>query len=314
MATIGKRNTLKIIREAPPGLYLDGGELGEILLPGKFIPRGLKPKDLLNVFIYLDSEDRLVATTETPLAEVGEFAALKVIGINRNVGAFLNWGLAKDLLLPFGEQTGPLRIGQKIVVFVLLDTTSNRIIASARLNRHLSQEAPLYQPGQAVNILVVNKSPLGYNAIVENSHRGLLYGDRTTAPLETGQRLKAYIRNVRLGGKIDLSLDPPGAYKQIPSITGQILEALETNGGKLDFDDSTQPEAIRAKFNVSKNTFKRALAALYKKRRICFTNPGIELVKEGDFHPGQAGSVGLKREDRLGSKGEAKGWRLKKPR
>src|SRR3954469_1784517 len=133
MASLGRQNILKIVREAPPGLYLDGGELGEILLPGKYIPRDLKPKDLLNVFIYLDSEDRLVATTERPLAEVGEFAALKVIGVNRNVGAFLNWGLAKDLLLPFREQTGPLRIGQKIVVFVLLDATSNRIIASARL-------------------------------------------------------------------------------------------------------------------------------------------------------------------------------------
>src|ERR1051326_5990740 len=166
MATIGKRNTLAIVRAAPPGLYLDGGELGEILLPGKYIPKDLAPKQLLNVFIYLDSEDRLVATTETPLAEVGEFAALKVIGVNRNVGAFLDWDLAKDLLLPFREQAKPPRIGQKIVVFVLLDPTSNRIVASARLNRHLSHEAPHYQLGQAVNILIVNRTPLGYNAIV----------------------------------------------------------------------------------------------------------------------------------------------------
>src|SRR3954468_20885851 len=137
MATIGRRNTLKIIRAAQPGLYLDGGELGEILLPGKYIPKDLKPKDLLNVFIYLDSEDRLVATTETPLAEVGEFAALKVIGVNRNVGAFLNWGLSKDLLPPFREQAKPVRIGEKIVVFIYLDATSRRIVASTRLNRHL---------------------------------------------------------------------------------------------------------------------------------------------------------------------------------
>lgn len=287
MATIGKRNTLKIIREAPPGLYLDGGELGEILLPGKFIPRDIKPKDLLNVFIYLDSEDRLVATTETPLAEVGEFAALKVVGVNRNVGAFLNWGLSKDLLLPFREQTKPPRIGERIVVFVLLDETSNRIVATARLNRHLSQEPPQYQPGESVNIFVVSKTPLGYNAIIENSHRGLLYSDRTTAPLEIGHRLKAYIRTIRDGGKIDLALDPPGAYKQVPSITGQILDALEKNNGKLGFDDSTPPETIREKFNVSKNTFKRALAALYKKRRIRFTNPGIELIAPTDFHPGR---------------------------
>jgi hypothetical protein len=285
MPTIGKRNTLKIIRAAQPGLYLDGGELGEILLPGKFIPRDLKPKDLLNVFIYLDSEDRLVATTETPLAEVGDFAALKVVGVNRNVGAFLDWRLSKDLLLPFREQTKPPRIGDKIVVFILLDPTSNRIVASARLNRHLSQQPPEYQPGQSVDLLIVNQTPLGYNAIIENAHRGLLYGDRTSAPLQIGQRLKGYIRGIREGGKIDLTLDPPGAYKQIPSITAQILDALEKNGGKLNFDDSTPPETIRAQFSVSKNTFKRALATLYKKRRIRFTNPGIELVANSDYSP-----------------------------
>ena len=287
MPTIGRRNTLKIIREAPPGLYLDGGELGEILFPRKYIPANLKPKDLLNVFIYLDSEDRLVATTETPLAEVGEFAALKVVGVNRNVGAFLDWGLAKDLLLPFREQTKPPRIGQKIVVFIQLDETSNRIIASARLNRYLSHEAPEYQPGEPVNLLIVNQTPLGYNAIIENRHRGLLYSDRTTAPLQVGQRIKGYIRHVREGGKIDLSLDPPGAYKQVPSLTGQILDALEKNHGKLNFDDSTSPDQIRATFGVSKNTFKRALAALYKKRRIRFTNPGIELVDNSTFAPGK---------------------------
>src|SRR5687768_16607480 len=267
MPTIGRRNTLKIVREAPPGLYLDGGELGEILLPKKYIPHDIKPKDLLNVFVYLDSEDRLVATTETPLAEVGEFAALKVVGVNRNVGAFLNWGLAKDLLLPFREQTKPPRIGQTIVVFILLDQTSSRIMASARLNRHLSQEPPDYQPGQSVNLLIVSKTPLGYTAIVENAHRGLLYGDRTNAPLEIGQRVKGYVRIVREGGKIDLTLDPPGAYKQVPSITAEIVNALEKSGGKLHFDDSTDPEEIRATFNVSKNTFKRALSSLYKKRR-----------------------------------------------
>jgi uncharacterized protein len=285
MATIGRRNSLKIIREAPPGLYLDGGELGEILLPKKYIPHDIKPKDLLNVFVYLDSEDRLVATTETPLAEVGEFAALTVVGVNRNVGAFLNWGLAKDLLLPFREQTKPPRIGQKIVVFIVLDPTSRRIVASARLNRHLSLEEPEYQPGQSVNLLIVNKTPLGYNAIIENAHRGLLYGDRTNAPLEIGQRIKGYVRSVREGGKIDLTLDPPGAYKQVPSITAQIVDALEKNGGKLNFDDSTEPEEIRATFNVSKNTFKRALSSLYKKRRIRFTNPGIELVDNSTFSP-----------------------------
>src|SRR5215212_3526137 len=178
MATIGRRNTLKIVREAPPGLYLDGGELGEILLPKKYIPHDIKPKDLLDVFVYLDSEDRLVATTETPLAEVGEFAALKVVGLNPNVGAFLDWGLEKDLLLPFREQDKPLRIGQRVAVFVYLDAHSNRIVASARLGRHLSKENPKFSDGQPVNLLVTSKTPLGYNTIIENSYRGLLYHDR----------------------------------------------------------------------------------------------------------------------------------------
>jgi predicted RNA-binding protein (virulence factor B family) len=152
MAILGKRNNLSIVRESTPGLYLDGGELGEILLPGRYIPANLKPKDKLDVFIYRDSEDRLVATTEIPLATVGEFAAMKVVSINERVGAFLDWGLAKDLLLPFREQEKPARVGQKVVVFVYLDPKSERIVASARLHRHLSQERPLYRicssPGQ----------------------------------------------------------------------------------------------------------------------------------------------------------------------
>jgi predicted RNA-binding protein (virulence factor B family) len=286
MASLGRQNILKIVREAPPGLYLDGGELGEILLPRKYIPRDLKPKDLLNVFVYLDSEDRLVATTETPLAQVGEFAALKVVSVNRNVGAFLDWGLVKDLLLPFREHDKPVRVGDTVLVFVLLDPASGRIVASARLSRHLGSRPPLYAPGDAVNLLIGSETPLGYNAIVENAHRGLLYKDRIAQPLKLGQKIKGYIRAITPGGKIDLTLDPSGAYKQLPSLTQQILDTLEKNGGRLDFDDATPPERIRETFNVSKNTFKRALSSLYKKRRIRFTNPGIELLEPGDFTPG----------------------------
>lgn len=285
MAAIGKRNTLKIVRSSQPGLYLDGGELGEILLPGKYIPKNVQPKDLLDVFVYLDSEDRLVATTETPLAEVGDFAALKVVGLNRNVGAFLDWGLEKDLLLPFREQDKPLRIGQRVVVFVYLDAQSNRIVASARLGRHLSKEKAKYRDGQPVNLLVTSKTPLGYNTIIENAHRGLLYHDRVHRPLQIGEKIKGFVTTVRPDGRIDLSLDQ-GGYKRVAPLTTQITEALKANGGKLPFDDSTPPEVIRAKFNVSKNAFKQALGALYKKRRIQFAPPGIVLVESGDFSPG----------------------------
>jgi predicted RNA-binding protein (virulence factor B family) len=284
MAVIGKRNLLSIIREAPPGLYLDGGELGEILLPGRYIPKGLVANDKLDVFVYRDSEDRLVATTEVPLAMVGDFANLRVISVNRQVGAFLDWGLSKDLLLPFREQAYPVRAGQRTLVYVYLDSITNRIVATTRLNRHLSRETPSYRDGQAVNLLVVRKTPLGYEAIVEGAHRGLLYHDNLAVPLEPGQSLKGFVRTVRPGGKIDLSLDASG-YQRVAPLTDKIVEALEANSGQLDVDDDTSPEAIRASFGVSKKAFKQALGKLYKARRIRFKKPGIELLDNSAWQP-----------------------------
>jgi hypothetical protein len=284
MATIGKRNTLSIVRASAPGLYLDGGELGEILLPGRYIPVNLKPKDRLDVFVYCDSEDRLVATTETPLATVGEFAHLKVISVNRNIGAFLDWGLAKDLLLPFREQEFPVRAGDWAIVHVGLDAKTNRIVASTRLNRHLSRDTPAYRNGQPVNLLITGRTPLGYNAIIENAHRGLLYHDNLAVPLLVGHKVKGFVRTVHPGGKIDLRLDASG-YKRVAPLRDQIVQALESNGGHLAFDDDSTPEAIRQKFGVSKNAFKQALGKLYKERRIRFKNPGIELLDNSSWLP-----------------------------
>ncbi len=288
MAFIGKRNTLSITRASGPGLYLDGGELGEILLPGRYIPRDLAQGDKLDVFIYTDSEDRLVATTEIPLAEVGEFACLKVISFNQQIGAFLDWGLSKDLLLPFREQETPVRMGQKLVVFVYLDEKSKRIVASTRFSRHLSRDTPVYRDGEQVNVLITSRTSLGYNAIVNNAHRGLLYHDNLSAPLEVGQKMKAFVRTVRAGGKIDLRLDASG-YKRVAPLKDQIITALEKNAGHLNFDDNSSPESIRRIFGVSKNAFKQALGALYKARRICFSNPGIELLENpvGDIQLSQ---------------------------
>jgi predicted RNA-binding protein (virulence factor B family) len=284
MATIGKRNTLSIVRESAPGLYLNGGELGEILLPGRYIPRGLKQGETLDVFIYRDSDDRLVATTEVPYATVGEFACLEVVSVNLRVGAFLNWGLQKDLLLPFREQEMPARVGQKVVVFISLDPITDRIVASARLHRHLSRDTPSYSEGQRVNLLITGETPLGYSAIVENAHRGLLYRDQMSTPLAVGQRLKGFVRTIRPGGKIDLSLDASG-YKRVASLQQQIVQALERNSGRLAFDDDSSPEAIRDAFGVSKKAFKQALGALYKTRRIRFTRPGIELLDNSEWNP-----------------------------
>ncbi len=286
MATIGKRNTLSIVRESAPGLYLNGGELGEILLPGRYIPRGLKQGEKLDVFIYRDSDDRLVATTEMPFATVGEFACLEVVSVNLRVGAFLNWGLQKDLLLPFREQEMPARVGQKVVVFIYLDPKTNRIVASARLHRHLSRDTPTYSEGQRVNLLITGETPLGYSAIVENAHRGLLYRDQIATPLAVGQKLKGFVRTIRPGGKIDLSLDASG-YKRVASLQQQIVQALERKGGRLAFDDDSSPEAIREAFGVSKKAFKQALGALYKSRRIRFAKPGIELLDNSEWTPGR---------------------------
>lgn len=286
MAIIGKRNKLSIVRESAPGLYLNGGQLGEILLPRRYIPRDLRQGDKLDVFVYLDSEDRLVATTEMPLATVGEFACLEVVSVNPRVGAFLNWGLSKDLLLPFREQEGPVRVGQKVVVFVYLDPKTHRIAASARWHRHLSRDTPAYADGQRVNLLITGQTPLGYNAIVNHAHRGLLYRDQMSAPLAVGQKLMGFVRTVHLNGKIDLSLDASG-YRRVASLQQQIISALERSGGRIRFDDDSPPAAIRDAFGVSKKAFKQALGALYKSRRIRFAKPGIELVDNSALSPGR---------------------------
>ncbi len=285
MATIGKRNTLPVTRASAIGLYLDGGELGEILLPERYVPKSIAPKDRLDVFLYLDSEDRLIATTEEPYAEVGDFACLKVVSVNDRVGAFLEWGLTKDLLLPFREQVHPVRPGNAVVVYVMLDEKSRRIIATTRLNKHLNRKPPNYRPGQPVNLMITGRSPLGYSALIEGSYSGLLYSDTIAAPLTIGDKMIGYIRTVRPDGKIDLSLDASG-YKRVASLKDQIVETLARNDGKLDFDDDSSPEAIRQAFGVSKKAFKQALGALYKQRRIKFLKPGVELLNNSNWEPG----------------------------
>jgi uncharacterized protein len=286
MATLGTYNVLPIIRESTPGLYLDGGELGEILLPKRYIPRDIQPKDKLEVFIYRDSEDRLVATTEQPIATVGEFACLRVIGINDRTGAFLDWGLSKDLLLPFREHVRPVKVGDRVVVYILVDPKTERIIASMRLNRHFSRERPLYRPNAKVDLLISGSTPLGYEAVVDGRHRGLLFRDNIVTRVQIGQQLKGFVRAVRPNGQIDLSLDAAG-YSRVGKLTDLILEALRSNGGKLDFDDDSSPELIRQRFGVSKKAFKQALGSLYKERQIEFRRPGIELVAQQEWSPGR---------------------------
>ena len=278
MANLGNRNSLRILREAAPGLYLDGGQHGEILLPGKYIPRGAKAGGRLEVFVYRDSEDRLVATTEVPAAIVGEFALLRVVNVHPKIGAFLDWGLAKDLLLPIAEQARPVRAGEWVLVRVLLDAKTDRILASTWLGRWLNLTPPTYSEGEAVRLIVESETPLGYNAIVNEAHTGLLYHSDLAGSLSVGQRLDGFVRRVRPDGKIDLALDRAG-YRRIAPLTEQIVDALKADGGWLAYHDKSSPEEIRAAFGVSKKAFKQAVGALYRERRIAVEEGGIRLTR-----------------------------------
>jgi uncharacterized protein len=284
MATIGKRNTLTVLRDSTSGLYLDGGEHGEILLPNRYVPRGVVLGDRLDVFVYRDSEDRLVATTETPRATVGEVATLKVISINRQVGAFLDWGLAKDLLLPFREQTGHVQVGQDVVVRVYLDEKTQRIVASMKLGQDSALEPPNYRSGQRVEFLITDQTSLGYKALVEGKHPGLLYHEGISVPVAIGQKFEGFVRALRPDGKIDLSLDQAG-YRRVAPLASRIVQALKHSGGRLDLDDDSPPKAIRQTFGASKKAFKQALGNLYKARRIRFSKPGIELLDNTNWSP-----------------------------
>lgn len=273
MASIGRYNTLQVLRETASGFYLDGGAEGEILLPGALAPTDLQWGREIRVFVYSDSEDRLVATTEKPKATAGEFAALEVLAVHPRIGAFLDWGLSKDLLLPFREQRERVVEGERVVVFVKLDERSGRVIATMKWNRHLSKAPPPYAPAQRVRFLISHRTPLGYHAIVEGKYSGLIYHSNLGTPLAAGQSIEGYVQSLRPDGKIDLSLDP-GGPQQMRDLTSQIMEALEQNGGRLPFDDNSSPESIRDRFNTSKKAFKRALSSLYKQRRILFSERG----------------------------------------
>lgn len=277
MASIGQRNALQVIREATPGLYLDGENLGEILLPRRYIPENTGPGDYVLVFVHRDSEDRLVATTEIPMVRVGEFASLKVVSVDARMGAFLDWGLTKDLLLPIREQSGPLMAGESVVVYVMLDPASERIVATTRLDFHLDLTPAEYESNQKVQLLVATETSLGFKAIVENAHWGLLFKSDLGAPLTIGQTIDGYIRAVRPDGKLDLSLTPAG-YSRVRPLTEQILERLTLNNGQLAISDHSSPEIIQKEFQTSKKAFKQALGALYRQRKIRLTDHGIEAV------------------------------------
>ena len=277
MVQVGKYNLLTVIKQVDFGVFLDGGEYGNILLPKRYVPGNCQIDDELEVFIYLDSEDEIIATTEQPFAEVGECAYLKVTDVNQ-MGAFLDWGLPKDLLVPFNEQHKPMELGKSYVVALYLDEHSQRIVASSRLSKHIYEESQFFSPQQPVKLLICGRSDMGYKAVVNGTHLALLFKDDAFKPLKYGQKVDGYIKTIRADNKIDVSLQLP-AIQQREQLTEQIIQHLERNDGASTLTDKSAPDAIYHQYNVSKGAYKKAIGSLYKAKRIIIERDKITLLK-----------------------------------
>lgn len=274
---LGELNRLKIIKYVDFGFYVDGGrKYGRILLPQGEVTRKVDVGDEVDVFLYLDQEERLVATMRRPLAQVGEFAFLEVAWVNQ-FGAFLQWGLLKDLFVPFREQKMKMQKGQSYIVHVHLDPESFRIVASAKVERYLSSEVTDLKPGDKVDVLVWQKTDLGFKAIVNNKYSALIYDNQVFRPLRTGDRLEAYVHLVRPDGKIDITLQPTGQQAAL-DFSDVLLRYLQQNGGRTVLGDKSPAEDIYEAFGVSKKVFKKAVGDLYKRHLVTLTSEGIELV------------------------------------
>ena len=259
---LGDYNRLEIVKEVDFGLYLDGGEVGEILLPKRYQPETYKIGDVLEVFIYLDNEERLIATTEKPFCKVGEFAYLEVAWVNQ-YGAFLKWGLMKDLFCPFHEQKKKMEIGESYIVYVYIDEESYRIVASAKVEKFFDENIPYLERGKEVDVLIWQKTELGFEVIIDNKYPGLAYEDQIFKRIHTGERMKGYINSVRQDGKIDVSLQPIGR-KQTLDFSDTLLEYLREHDGYCDLGDKGDAEDIKYRFHVSKKTYKKAIGDLYR--------------------------------------------------
>ncbi len=275
---LGAFNRLTIAKEVDFGLYLDGGDEGEILLPRRYVPTTYKIGDEIDVFLYLDQDERLVATTEQPLAQVGDFAYLECSWVNE-YGAFLNWGLMKDLFCPFREQKKRMEIGSSYIVYVTIDEESYRMMASAKVEHYLSKDKPPYKAGDEVQIIVWQKTDLGFKAIIDNAYAGLIYRDQIFKYVHTGDRMKAYVTNVRPDGKIDLTLQHTGRQQTL-DFSETLLTYLHEHGGTCDLGDKSDAEEIKARFEVSKKVYKKAIGDLYRRRLITISDGGIHLVEE----------------------------------
>lgn len=280
MVQIGKLNHLEVVNQVPFGFYLDGGDKGEILLPSNSVPTGCKIGDWLDVFIYHDSDDRIISTTKKPKAQVGQCASLKVVSVSK-FGAFLDWGLEKDLLVPFSEQEYPMSEGMSYVVYLFCDEQTDRVAASTRLRDFLPETGSNFEPKQAVDLLICGKSDMGFKAVVNGSYLGLIFKDEIFKPIKIGYSLPGFIKRIREDGKIDLCFqfhdqDARG------SLAEQIIEDLIAHGGLSTLTDKSPADEISKRFNVSKAAYKKAIGGLFKQKRILLDKNKITLVEGQD--------------------------------
>ncbi|MEI6894941.1 MAG: S1-like domain-containing RNA-binding protein [Colwellia sp.] len=275
-AKIGKFNHLKVIALMDNGAYLDADDLGEILLPKRYLPESCQVADTIKVFIYRDSADRLVATTETPLAQVGEFVSLKVIQVNK-MGAFLDWGLPKDLLVPYNQQHTAMEVGKYYLVRVFLDQLTDRLVASSKLDKFIDIWPAEYQTGDKVNLIIGGKTDLGFKAIVNDLHWGLLYDNEIFQPLRIGRKISGYIKQVREDGRLDLILTR-GSKNKVNDFSDKLLAYIADNGGISPLHDKSSPELIQRTLGVSKKTFKATVGNLLKNKKITLVKEGLKLV------------------------------------
>ncbi|MEG1615859.1 MAG: S1-like domain-containing RNA-binding protein [Bacteroidales bacterium] len=277
MVKIGKYNKMTVVKSLDFGIYLDGGSGLEILMPRRYVPEGTEIDDELDCFVYLDSEDRLLATTETPYATVGEFALLKVNSAN-SVGAFMDWGVSKELLVPFREQKVTMEEGRSYLVYIYEDMVSHRIAGSAKLNKFLDNTPPDYKSNQEVDLIIMKQTDLGFKVIIDGLHSGMIYHNQIFKPVKVGDKMKGYVKEVRPDEKIDVMLQPQGYQKVVGSLENEIMDQLAENEGFLPFTDKSDPDVIMAEFHCSKKNFKKALGALYKQNRIELLENGIKLT------------------------------------
>ncbi len=276
MAQLGKTNLLKISRKTDFGLYLTDKEGNEILLPKRYVTHDMHINDEINVFVYKDSEDRIVATTERPKAQVGEFALLRVVSVSK-VGAFLDWGLQKDLLVPFREQKVTMEVGRSYIVYVFIDYNSDRIVASAKIDKFLDNRPASYNVGDSVEIIVARRTNIGYLVIIDNLYSGIIYHNEIFKDIKIGDRMEAFIKNIREDGKIDVTL-ADRIDRRILEQADKILLYLMKHNRQMPITDKTSPEIIKSTFECSKKDFKKAIGHLYKKKLILLNDNSITML------------------------------------